>query len=79
MNIALRLSNIEESTYRKNVSNQKRNILWERPLNQSPTIFEGYSEDYLRVQTESKYDLYNKITPVILQESNKNYIIGKVL
>lgn len=79
MNIALRLSNIEESTYRKNVSNQKRNILWEKPLNQSPTIFEGYSEDYLRVQTESKYDLYNKITPVILQESNKNYIIGKVL
>ena len=79
MNIALRLSNIEESTYRKNVSNQKRNILWEKPLNQSPTIFEGYSEDYLRVQTESKYDLYNKITPVILQEFNKNYIIGKVL
>ena len=79
MNIALRLSNIEESTYRKNVSNQKRNILWEKPLNQSPTIFEGYSEDYLRVKTESKYDLYNKITPVILQESNKNYIIGKVL
>jgi len=79
MNIALRLSNIEESTYRKNVSNQKRNILWEKPLNQSPTIFEGYSEDYLRVQTESKYDLYNKITPVILQESNKNYIVGKVL
>ena len=79
MNIALRLSNIEESTYRKNVSNQKRNILWEKPLNQSPTIFEGYSEDYLRVQTESKYDLYNRITPVILQESNKNYIIGKVL
>ena len=79
MNIALRLSNIEESTYRENVSNQKRNILWEKPLNQSPTIFEGYSEDYLRVQTESKYDLYNKITPVILQESNKNYIVGKVL
>jgi len=79
MNIALRLSNIEESTYRKNVSNQKRNVLWEKPLNQSPTIFEGYSEDYLRVKTESKYDLYNKITPVILQESNKNYIIGKVL
>ena len=79
MNIALRLSNIEESTYRKNVSNQKRNVLWEKPLNQSPTIFEGYSEDYLRVKTESKYDLYNKITPVILQEFNKNYIIGKVL
>ena len=43
------------------------------------TIFEGYSEDYLRIQTESKDNLYNKITSVILQESNNDYIIAKIL
>ena len=79
MHIALKLSNIEETSYRKNVLNQKRNVLWEKPLNKSSTIFEGYSEDYLRIQTESKDNLYNKITSVILQESNNDYIIAKIL
>jgi len=79
MKIALELARTEESTYRRNVLNQTRNILWEKPLNQSPSIFEGYSEDYLRIQTESEYNLYNKITPVTLQEFKKDYIIGKVL
>ncbi|MDP7195435.1 MAG: MiaB/RimO family radical SAM methylthiotransferase, partial [SAR202 cluster bacterium] len=79
MKIALQLAKTEESTYRRNVLNQTRNILWEKPLSQSPSIFEGYSEDYLRIQTESDYNLYNKITPVILQEFKKDYLIGKVL
>ena len=79
MNIALKLANNEESEYRLNVLNQKRNILWEKPLNESPTKFEGYSEDYLRVHIESKDNLYNKITPVILKKSDKDYIIGEIL
>lgn len=79
MNIALKLANNEESAYRLNVVNQKRNILWEKPLNESPNKFEGYSEDYLRVQIESKENLYNKITPVILKKSFKDYIIGEIL
>ena len=79
MNIALKLANNEESDYRLNVLNQKRNILWEKPLNESPTKFEGYSEDYLRVHIESKDNLYNKITPVILKKSDKDYIIGEIL
>ena len=79
MNIALKLANIEESAYRLNVLNQKRNILWEKPLNQSPNKFEGYSEDYLRVQIESKENLYNKITAVILKNSFQDYIIGEIL
>ena len=79
MNIALKLANNEESDYRLNVLNQKRNILWEKPLNESPTKYEGYSEDYLRVHIESKDDLYNKITPVILKKSDKDYIIGEIL
>ena len=79
MNIALKLANNEESDYRLNVLNQKRNILWEKPLNESPTKYEGYSEDYLRVHIESKDNLYNKITPVILKKSDKDYIIGEIL
>ena len=79
MNIALKLANNEESEYRLNVLNQKRNILFEKPLNESPTKFEGYSEDYLRVHIESKDNLYNKITPVILKKSDKDYIIGEIL
>ena len=79
MNIALKLANNEESDYRLKVLNQKRNILWEKPLNESPTKFEGYSEDYLRVHIESKDNLYNKITPVILKKSDKDYIIGEIL
>ena len=79
MNIALKLANNEEFDYRLNVLNQKRNILWEKPLNESPTKYEGYSEDYLRVHIESKDNLYNKITPVILKKSDKDYIIGEIL
>tara|TARA_B100000029_G_scaffold237854_1_gene234921 strand:- start:9445 stop:10719 length:1275 start_codon:yes stop_codon:yes gene_type:complete len=79
MNIALKLANNEESAYRLNVINQKRNILWEKPLNSTPTKFEGYSEDYLRVQIESKENLYNKITPVILKKLDKDYIISEIL
>ena len=79
MNIALKLANNEEFDYRLNVLNQKRNILWEKPLNESPTKFEGYSEDYLRVHIESKDNLYNKITPVTLKKSDKDYIIGEIL
>ena len=79
MNIALKLANNEESDYRLNVLNQKRNILWEKPLNESPTKYEGYSEDYLRVHIESKDNLYNKITPVTLKNSDKDYIIGEIL
>ena len=79
MNIALKLANNEESAYRLNVINQKRNILWEKPLHSSPTKFEGYSEDYLRVQIESKENLYNKITPVILKKLDKDYIISEIL
>jgi len=79
MNIALKLANNEESAYRLNVVNQKRNILWEKPLNESPYKLEGYSEDYLRVQIESKDNLYNKITPVILKKPFKDYIIGEIL
>ena len=79
MHVALKLSNIEESNYRKNVLNQKRNVLWEKPLSKSSSIFEGYSEDYLRIQTESKDNLYNKISSVILQKSNNDYIIAKIL
>ena len=79
MNIALKLANNEEFDYRLNVLNQKRNILWEKPLNESPTKFEGYSEDYLRVHIESKVNLYNKITPVTLKKSDKDYIIGEIL
>ena len=59
--------------------NQKRNVLWEKPLSKSSSIFEGYSEDYLRIQTESKDNLYNKISSVILQKSNNDYIIAKIL
>ena len=79
MNIALKLANNEEFDYRLNVLNQKRNILWEKPLNESPTKYEGYSEDYLRVHIESKDNLYNKITPVTLKKSDKDYIIGEIL
>ena len=79
MNIALKLANNEESAYRLNVVNQKRNILLEKPLNESPHKYEGYSEDYLRVQIESKDNLYNKITPVILKKPFKDYIIGEIL
>ena len=79
MNIALKLANNEEFDYRLNVLNQKRNILWEKPLNESPTKYEGYSEDYLRVHIESKDNLYNKITPVILKKPFKDYIIGEIL
>ena len=79
MNIALKLANNEESAYRLNVINQKRNILWEKPLHSTPSKFEGYSEDYLRVQIESKENLYNKITPVILKKLDKDYIISEIL
>ena len=79
MNIALKLANNEEFDYRLNVLNQKRNILLEKPLNESPTKYEGYSEDYLRVHIESKDNLYNKVTPVILKKSDKDYIIGEIL
>ena len=79
MNIALKLANNEEFDYSLNVLTQKRNILWEKPLNESPTKYEGYSEDYLRVHIESKDNLYNKITPVILKKSDKDYIIGEIL
>ena len=79
MDIALKLSNIEETSYRKNILSQKRNVLWEKPLNKSSNIFEGYSEDYLRIQTKSTDDLYNQITTVVLQESNNDFIIAKIL
>ena len=55
------LSNSKLETFYKQNEGTVRNVLFERNMNE--TMLEGYSDNYVKVQTRFDKQLVNKITP----------------
>jgi len=79
--------NLLEKLAQKSTLNAKKNfigktatILIEKKINNTDNIYEGFSENYLKVQVPSKKCIKNKLINVRLENLNKDGIfIGKII
>lgn len=67
-----------EEKFKKGFIGKKVKVLYEHSIAGNPNIFEGLTDNYIRVASESQTDVKGKIIETTLLESKKDYVTGKV-
>lgn len=67
-----------EEKFKKIFIGRSMPVLYERPVNDQQFLFEGLTENYIRVVSESQEDIKGKIIETILMELKDDYMIGKI-
>lgn len=65
-----------EKKFKKSFIGKKMKVLYEQSIDEKNSIFEGLTENYIRVVSESQENLKGKIIEVTLLELKENYMIG---
>jgi threonylcarbamoyladenosine tRNA methylthiotransferase MtaB len=65
-----------EKKFKKSFIGKKMKVLYEQSIDEKNSIFEGLTENYIRVVSESRENLKGKIIEVTLLELKENYMIG---
>jgi threonylcarbamoyladenosine tRNA methylthiotransferase MtaB len=66
-------------SYKKSFLNKTVKVLIEGKVKQSSNLWQGYSDNYLRVFVDSKANLKNKIVSLKLKEIKGDFIIGRMV
>ena len=80
MEMMLDLAKRQAESYRKNLLGTQSTVLWEsgKPLGNTQ-VWSGLTGNYVRVATASKEPLYNRITPVILEQLNGRTVWARLV
>ena len=53
-------------------------VLFEQLIPGSSNIYEGYTENYIKVAAESSHDIQNEIISVVLERMEDDILLGKI-
>ena len=67
-----------EEKFKKSFIGCRRSVLYEHPIKDKDYAFEGLTDNYIRVVSESQEDLKGKIIETTLLELRKDYLVGRV-
>lgn len=68
-----RLSEESAAIYKKQFIGKTLDALIEGRLKENPKIWEGYTDNYIKVRFESNYDLKNRLIPVRVEKLDKDF------
>lgn len=63
-------------TYKKQFLNKHRNVLVEMRSKENPDFWQGYTDNYIKVQVKSRQNLKNKLINVKLKEIIRNFVLA---
>lgn len=67
-----------EENFKKSFIGRKMKVLYERPIDKKDNFFEGLTDNYIRVVSESGQDLKGKIIETELLGLKEDYLEGKI-
>lgn len=67
-----------EEKFKRNFIGRKLKVLYEHPIDDKDSAFEGLTDNYIRVVSESQEDLKGKIIETTLLELREDYMTGKI-
>ncbi|HOE57008.1 MAG TPA: tRNA (N(6)-L-threonylcarbamoyladenosine(37)-C(2))-methylthiotransferase MtaB [Bacillota bacterium] len=68
-----------EEKYKKSFIGRKMKVLYERQIDDKSSVFEGLTDNYIRVESESRKDIKGKIVETALLELKEDHLTGKIL
>ena len=67
-----------EEKFKRGFIGRSMKVLYEHPFNKKDTLFEGLTDNYIRVVSESQEDIKGKIIETALLELKEDYLEGKI-
>ncbi|HYE81184.1 MAG TPA: tRNA (N(6)-L-threonylcarbamoyladenosine(37)-C(2))-methylthiotransferase MtaB [Clostridia bacterium] len=67
-----------EEKFKKSFIGRRMKVLYEQPIDESNHHFEGLTDNYIRVVSESQEDIKGKIIETALLEMKEDYLEGKI-
>jgi len=67
-----------EEKFKKGFIGSCRSVLYERPIDEKSSLYEGLTDNYIRVVSESQSDIKGKIIETILVELREDSMAGKI-
>ena len=79
---ALAIQRQTQSQFQKNMIGRKYTVLWERDAQKwddNHWIWQGYTENYVRIKTISEKPLFNQLTSVHIDALREKTLMGSIL
>ena len=67
-----------EEKFKKAFIGRSKPVLYEQPFDGQKSLFEGLTDNYIRVVSESREDIKGKIIETVLAELKEDYITGRI-
>ncbi len=67
-----------EEKFKKSFIGGRRSVLYERSIDEKNSLYEGLTDNYIRVVSESQSDIKGKIIETTLLELREDYMAGKI-
>lgn len=68
-----------EEKFKKGFIGCNMKVLYEHPIDEKASLFEGLTDNYIRVVSESQTDIKGKIVETTLLELKEDYLLGKTI
>lgn len=76
--IATEIARKNEEKFKRSFIGKKMKVLYEQPVNEESLLYEGLTDNYIRVASESHDDIKGKIIETVLLEQKDDYILGQI-
>ncbi len=67
-----------EEKFKKAFIGRSKPVLYEQPFDGQKSLFEGLTDNYIRVVSESREDIKGKIIETVLMELKEDYMTGRI-
>jgi threonylcarbamoyladenosine tRNA methylthiotransferase MtaB len=67
-----------EEKFKKSFIGSCRSVLYEQPIDEKDSLYEGLTDNYIRVVSESQCDIKGKIIETTLLTLKEDYMVGKI-
>lgn len=67
-----------EEKFKKAFIGRSKPVLYEQPFDGQKSLFEGLTDNYIRVVSESQEDIKGKIIETVLMELKEDYLTGRI-
>jgi len=67
-----------EEKFKKAFIGRSKPVLYEQPFDGQKSLFEGLTDNYIRVVSESQEDIKGKIIETVLMELKEDYMTGRI-
>jgi threonylcarbamoyladenosine tRNA methylthiotransferase MtaB len=76
--LIISIAEINEEKFKKSFLGRSMKVLYEHPFNKKDCFFEGFTDNYISVVSESQKDIKGKIIETELLELRDNYVAGRI-